>query len=172
MPLSTDITLPAEVQPVFPDRCVVCDCETIKRSKIAVDTQNGLLSFFVPIMSLFEWKKIEFPVCEDCSGKFFRQRWFRTLVCWTIIGIVVFVTLPYFQGLNRSITKLAILAIALAAIIPHMIFEVFFPRWFDVTASKQTTQYEFKSEDYATDFYALNRVAYPEIEIRVDDELV
>jgi len=74
--------------------------------------------------------------------------------------------------MNRSVTKLAILAIAIAAIVPHVIFEVFFPRWFDVTASKRTTSYEFKSEDYATDFYVLNREAYPDEEIRVDEELV
>ena len=172
MPLSTDITLPAEVEPVFPDRCVVCDCESRKRAKIAVDTQNVLLSFFVPILSMFGWKKIEFPVCEACNGEFFRQRWIRSIICWSIICVVVFVTLPYFKGMNHLFAKLSVIASGLAAIIPHIVFEVFFPRWFDVTASKHETKYEFRSEDYATDFYVLNQEAYPGVEIKIDDELV
>jgi hypothetical protein len=172
MPLSTDITLPAEIEPIYPDRCVVCDGETTNRIRISVGTQSPLLSFLVPIMSLFGWKKIAFPTCKNCTGKFYRQRWIRTAICWTIIAVVVYFCMPYFKGVDRTATKLALIAIALAAIVPNIIFELCFPRWFDVTESKHTTCYEFRSEDYATDFYALNRDAYPEIEIRIDDEPV
>ena len=141
MTLSTDITLPANIQPVFPSRCVVCGEESSDTAKISADAQGFIVSFFVPLMSLLGRKKIEFPICPECKPRFFRQRWIRSLICWSIIIVVVFVALPYFQGWNRSVTKLAVLGIGIAAVVPQLIFEVFFPRWFDITASKETVDY-------------------------------
>ncbi len=172
MSFSTDITLPAHLEPVFPDSCVVCQQNTRDRGKIMADTNSFWSSFFIPLVALFGWKRIEFPLCRGCRTRFYRQRWVRSAVCWAVLIVVVFVAMPYFQGWNRLVTKLAVLAIAIAALAPQILFMVFFPPWFDVTASKKTTAYEFKSEDYAEEFFLLNRDAYPSAEIRVDGERV
>ena len=49
-------------------------------------------------------------------------------------------------------------SLVLAALSPWILFEVFFPRRFDVTARGEWIDYEFSSAEYADEFAALNEV--------------
>ena len=170
MNTSTDVTLPSNLEPEFPECCVVCEEQTHIRASILVDTQNALLSYLLPILFFFGWKRISFPLCPICRGRFFLQRRMRTAVSWTIVIVAVALALPYFEGWGRGTTKLAMLGVALAAILPPVFFEVFFPRWFDVTARKDTTDFEFLSSSYATKFYGANLRRYPSAKIKFDGQ--
>lgn len=172
MALSTDISVPTDLVPVFPGRCVACEELTSATSKIAVDTNNFLTSFFLPIMILFGRKKIEFPLCADCKLRFFIQRWTREFISLLIIIVAVLIALPYFKQWNRQLSRYIVIGIGFLALIPFFVFDTFFPRWFDVTANKENTDYEFSSADYALDFYLLNRNEYPNAKIKFDGEVI
>ena len=77
MPLSTDITLPKEVKPRFPDKCIVTGNSPDSTIRITQNSANWFLSFFMPILMLFGFSKVEIPICEECKIKFRLQRWGR-----------------------------------------------------------------------------------------------
>ncbi|MCA8969702.1 MAG: hypothetical protein KDC95_07960 [Planctomycetes bacterium] len=63
-----------------------------------------------------------------------------------------------FRDYSRAQRKFAILGVVLAFLAPWIVFEVFWPRYFDITASKDTIDYEFASPDYANAFAVANGI--------------
>ena len=168
MALSTDVTIPSDIKAVFPEKCVVCSESTHDTSKITVDTSNFLLSFFLPLLTLFGWKRIEFPLCVDCKLKFFIQRWTREFLIWLTIIVVIFIGWPYLKEWNRHVAKWILLGLGILVLVPYFVYEAFFPRWFDATAGPKKTSYEFKSSDYAYEFYMLNDELHEHAEIEIE----
>ena len=166
----TEVTLPTKLKPVFPPRCVVCEEATDELAKITVDTSNVLSSFLLPILFLFGWKRIEFPVCRYCRTTFFLQRWGRQAILILIASVTIYFVMPMVNGWNRQLAKLILVAIAVAVLIPYFLVEQYFPNSFNVTAYKKYTEFEFLSSDYAIEFFTLNKLEYPDAEIKFEDE--
>ncbi|WP_234952724.1 hypothetical protein [Rhodopirellula baltica] len=167
MALSTDVRLPKRIKPVFPDRCVVCHCLPTSTAKINTNAQNPLAVFLMPILYLFGWSRVEFPLCSACEPRFYFQRWGRTVVCWLVVGVAVFAAMPHFEEWNRLTRKFAVGGLALIALVPYIAFELFVPRSFDVTSGNASTDYEFASEEYAVEFFALNKAENPSAKIEM-----
>jgi hypothetical protein len=156
MALSTDITLPSRVAPVFPDMCIVCHAEPSSTTKITQNSQHWLVAFFLPILHLSGWSRTEIPICRGCKVRFYFQRWGRTAICWAIVIAVVAIAWPYFNGWDRLTKKIAIAGVGILAIAPYIALEILWPRLFDTTAEGGKVTYEFGYEDYAKHFYLLN----------------
>lgn len=165
MATSTDISMPREAVPVFPDSCVVCLGKADSTARIAQHSQNPLGMFFVPFLLLFGWSRVECPVCSGCKLRFYAERWGRTAVCWTIVGLSVYWIMPYFKTWDPTMRKIVVAAICLLIALPYFSYEVFFPRSFDTTANATTTTYEFRSQELGLRFFALNKQRYPHAKI-------
>ena len=135
--------------------------------KITTNSQNSLAVFFLPLLYLFGWSRVEFPLCRECKPRFYMQRWGRTVVCWSIIIVAIFAFMPYFETSSRLARRLAVGGIAMLALAPYILFELFVPRSFEVTSSGATRTYEFASQEYAIHFYALNCAEYPHAKIEM-----
>ncbi|MAP08385.1 MAG: hypothetical protein CMM00_06015 [Rhodopirellula sp.] len=157
MAVSTDVTLPKLVAPVFPELCIVCHALPDSSTKITKNSQHWLATFFTPILYLFGWSRTEIPICRGCKPRFYLQRWGRTTICWAIAIGVLSVAWPYFDDWGRLTKKIALAGLAILAIAPYIAFEVFWPRSFDTTAEGGKVTYEFASQAYALQFYLLNR---------------
>lgn len=165
MATSNDVTLPKGVKPVFPDRCVVCNCEPDSTAKIVQNSQNWLASFFMPILMLFGWSRVEFPICSSCKLRFYLQRWGRTIVSWIFIIVVIMYGMPFLQNFGRFQQKLIMVAVVFLAMLPYISYEVFWPRYFDTTAGGKNVTYEFKSVLFAIEFNELNEKYVRKFEI-------
>lgn len=168
MPLSKDVTLPRSVIPRFPDKCIVCHCKPDSTTKIAHNSSNWFLAFFIPLLMLFGWSRVEIPICQKCKPRFRLQRWGRELISWGLIIVAVLLIMPYFSGWSGLAKKIVVGALALLAVSPSIIAEVIWPRIFDTTAQNDTMDYEFASEEYAAEFHAINQLHIIESEVDFD----
>lgn len=155
MPLSTDITLAKRVKPVFPDKCIVCHLKPDSTTRIAQNSQNPILAFFLPVLLVFGWSRVEVPICRACKPRFRLQRWGREIVCWTLVIVLIWWLMPYFKEWSGLTRKLAVAGLALLGLSPYLFAEVFWPRIFDTTVRGDKIDYEFASSDYAAEFEAL-----------------
>ncbi len=156
MSLSTDITLPKDTKPVFPDKCIVCHAKPDSTLRIAHNSQNPIVAFFVPLLTLFGWSRVEVPICRSCKLRFRFQRWGREIVCWTLIIVLIWWLMPHFKDWSGLTRNLVVGALALAALAAFVLAETIWPRIFDTTAHGQSVDYEFASAEYAAEFEALN----------------
>jgi len=139
MPLSTEVTLPKGVKPKFPEMCIVCHA--------VPDSTYSIRKKF---------SKVEFPICCGCKKKFKLQRWGRELVSLVLILLAVWLVMPYFSEWSKLSKKLAVGGLVVLAISPLIVFEVMWPRIFDITAKRGKVDYEFADVTYAMEFHSLN----------------
>jgi hypothetical protein len=156
MPLCTEVKLPADVEPQFPPLCVVCRSTPDSTIKIAHNSQNPLIGFFVPILFLFGWSRVAVPICGGCKTRFRMQRWGRQVITIALIFAAIALIFPHFKEWSPLARKVIVGGLALLAVLPYFLFEAFWPRYFETTASKKSIDYEFADRDYAVEFYLLN----------------
>jgi hypothetical protein len=156
MPLSIDIRLPKAVTPVFPKRCVYSG-EPNPDSEVVViaNSQNAFLSFLAPVLLLFGWRRVRAPVSRRHRARFYFQSFGRDILMISLAILAVFVFMPML-GKGTPLRKFKLAGLVLAALSPWILFEVFFPRRFDVTARGEWIDYQFSSAEYAAEFAALN----------------
>ena len=158
MPLSTEIRLPKSVKPVFPQRCVFSgDANPDSEVVVIANSQNALFSFLAPILLLFGWRRVRAPIARRYRARFYLQSFGRDLLMIAFVIVAVFVVMPMVGG-GTAFRKVKVAGLVLAALSPWILFEVFFPRRFDVTARGEWIDYEFSSAEYADEFAALNEV--------------
>jgi hypothetical protein len=73
-----------------------------------------------------------------------------------IVFFLVFSIMPHLDR-NSSFVKLKLLGLVLLATLPWITFEVFVPRKFNVTAKRDTIEYEFADHSYGLGFIELNK---------------
>jgi len=98
------------------------------------------------------------PACDACISKLVWQRRGRFVISLLFICVGVFIAhrvLGDFKGINKAIT----IAITLASCVPWFLWEVFVPRAIELTAFKDTVDYEFADPDFAAEFAELNGVS-------------
>lgn len=156
MGLSTDVTLAKSIRPLFPDKCIVCHAKPDSTIRIVQNSQNPILSFFLPILMLFGWSTVEIPICKSCKFRFRIQRWGRNVVCMLLVILLIWLLMPYFSSWPRGVKRLVVCALALLGLTPYIFAEVLWPRIFDTTARKDEVDYEFSSPEYAAEFAELN----------------
>jgi hypothetical protein len=156
MALSTDIRLPKTVTPVFPKRCVYSgDAAPDAEVVVIANSQNAFLAFLAPILLLFGWRRVRAPISRRYRARFYMQTFGRDIIMIALIILAVFEFMPAL-GRNASFRKFKVAGLVLVALSPWILFEVFFPRCFDVTARGEWIDYEFASAEYAKEFALLN----------------
>jgi hypothetical protein len=165
MALSTDITLTRHYLPTFPNKCIRCHCLPDSTIKIAQNSQNPFLVFFLPILWIFGWSRVEVPICKKCKPRFRLQRWGRELGCWVLILTAVWFIYPHFKDWSRFTRRIVVGALVIIAITPYVLAEVIWPRIFETTARKDSVDYEFASAGYAAEFHELNEEHVLESEV-------
>lgn len=166
MSFSTDVTLPKNYTPKFPDRCIVCGCRPDSTTKIAHSSQNPVLVFLIPFLGAFGWSRLEVPIFRKCKPRFRLQRWGRQLVGLSLTILAVWIIMPHFKGWSHLTRKLVVGALCLLAISPYVIAEVYWPRFFETTAREDSVDYEFASSDYAAEFHLLNEAQVLKSDVR------
>jgi hypothetical protein len=75
----------------------------------------------------------------------------------TITVAALWLIWPYFKdSVPRGLHKWVMMGLALACLLPQLIFEVLFAKPFDMTAYADSVDYEFTSQDYAVEFATMN----------------
>ena len=158
MPLSTDVTMPKDVDAVFPPLCVGC-----------LSDRPGLVAFHG---SRFTWGRVffawlwllrkrvrcEVPICDGCRPAVSRRKWVELLLLVGVasgVGVMIF---PWVQSLDlgRQWSRLIVLAAVLLGWLPYIVWSVFRPPLFDLTVRAELVEYEFASEEYARRFVEAN----------------
>src|SRR5688572_17079934 len=108
MPQSTDIRLPRNVAPVFPNCCVYSgganpDAEIV----VVANSQSAFLSFLSPILLLSGWRRVRAPILKRYRGRFYFQSFGRDVVMIAVVFVAVFVFMPMFSG-ETSYRKLKV----------------------------------------------------------------
>lgn len=159
---ATDVNLSRDKAPVFPNRCVVC-LQDEPDAKVSLSDRSGkLMSFFSPLLYFFGKKStVDVPCCSTCRGAFRLQRWGRKAVMWVMLIAAGGVAWQFRDSVEgRGLRKLALVGIAIVALAPFIVWEVFRPPYFDITANSKDVDYEFQSEAYAHEFATLNGVEF------------
>lgn len=156
MKTSTNITLPKDQTPIFPDKCIVCHAKPTSTTKAFKSSTNAWLAFIFPPVQLFDWMSVKVPICRSCKFRFHFQDWGREVAFWVYLIIVFIWLIPNLDGWSQ-ITKLFIIgSIILIAIIPYMLLDHFWPRILSFESSEDAVTYEFASNIYASEFEKSN----------------
>ncbi len=157
MPWSTDVSLPRDQTPLFPDHCVVCLVERPERT-IAVTQATasvfGIARAFIWFLLLIPADKVkaQAPICPRCRRSELASRWW-----WRVIGLgLVAAGITTSCWLYPAGGKLMMLGFAIAACLPWIVLRVLLPPAFDLTVSRRSVDYEFRSSEYAEEFAELN----------------
>ena len=166
MPLSTDITLPRDVTPAFPQHCVGCLGEASGHMQFRGSRSSlaGLAFFWTRILS--RRVRCEVPTCDRCRAGMRRRRWLELSVLLGVAAPVVAVGLPLLKqyDLGRQWDKLIIVAVGCVAVAPYFVWSVLRPPAFDMTVRRDVVEYEFANEHYAALFELANE-GHPDAEI-------
>ena len=154
MPLSTDVKLSKDVQPVFPDRCVSCDRDQ-------PDENIKICTHSIGWHTLLFWSFgkrfcVNVPVCFQCKKSMRMQRFFSLLINFLFIVIGVYVAVYLLDSYEGSFKKWLVMGIAVICILPLITWEIFFPPSIELTAYSETVDYQFKNSDYAEEFAEFN----------------
>lgn len=154
MPMSTDITLPRAAKPVFPDRCVACGL-------LGPDSRIRVVTYAIGWWTIVFWVSgrkfwAEVPACKGCRLRMVRQRWLRRFMEWPLILLAVVAAFHFLDGYQGPFKRWLVMGIVLVSLLPWLLWEIAAPPPIDLTASSTTVQYEFRDEEYAAEFLALN----------------
>lgn len=155
--LSSDVKLPRNYVPKFPNKCLVCHEVPVSTMKVAHNSQNPFLVFLIPLLWMFGWSRVEIPICGKCKSRYRLQRWGRATACFGLIIIACWFILPHLKALSPTLKKFVGAALVLLAISPFVLLEVLWPPYFDTTAKSDTVDYEFSDAEYADEFRELNQ---------------
>lgn len=154
MGLSADVRLPRSQAPKFPDRCVVCGGDSPDTSITVSSRSVGWWTWFFWLPG---WRfAVQAPACGKCRARFLHQWWSRWLLNVAIVFSAVFLIAPWFSEWPRPVRKWVALGVVLLAVSPWFLWQLFFPPPLDLTVYTDTVDYEFKDEEYAAEFAALN----------------
>lgn len=154
--MSTDIRLPSQIAPIFPQRCVYSG-EPSPDSDVGVvaHTQNLVLHFLAPFLWLVGWRKVRAPIRSPYRAKFYFQAYARTFITLAVIVVALVFVMPMFEP-GTPWRKVKVLGLCIAALLPWVLFETLFPPRFDVTVHEDHIDYQFASAEYGEEFARLN----------------
>ena len=158
MQRSTDINLPHTHRAVYPNRCVQCNGDP-EGNTIRLWTHT--IGWWTFVFLSFGWLfSTKVPACKACRFWNRIQRvggWIVVLALsfafmWLVWPhIKEFVAIPFRPWVAVSLI--------LVCVSPYFLWGVFFPPCIDVTAYRESVDYEFHSAEYAYEFADLNQDA-------------
>jgi hypothetical protein len=160
MPLATDVNLPRDVEPIFPDRCIRCGAAGPER-RIRIWTST--VSVWSILSLLFSRPfSVRVPLCRACAPRMRMARFARLILTLGLAaaGVAVAVwVLGSYEGPGR---RYMAIGIAIVCMLPFFAWETVFPPPIDLTAYSATVDYEFADPAYAREFAQLNGAAVKE----------
>lgn len=156
MTQSIEIVLPKDVEPAFPDQCIVCCAPPNSTTKVFAQTYNPFLNLFIPIAILLGWLQIEIPICSSCKLVFKAQRWGLVFASFLFGAFAAYWVLQNFNDFSLVLKVISIPCLFIFAGLPHAIAAFISPPYFDATALSGKVEYEFANNDFAIKFYSLN----------------
>jgi hypothetical protein len=158
MPLSTDINLPKNHVPRFPDECVLCRCASPDSSVRMVTGSIGWWSWL--LWTFGKPHILQAPACRRCKWLIHLQRFFSLFVMLFFVWIAFWVIWPHFEDhVSKGLRKFAMMGLGVLCVAPQVIFEMFHPRQFDITAFADSVDYEFRDLGAAIEFANANHDA-------------
>ena len=154
---STDIRLPRDYTPVFPDRCVVCDSEKPAGTTTIITSSIGWWTIL--LFAFGSLVVVRAPACPRCGWKLHCLAWLDKVVVIVIAMITVFFVWPAVQdSVPPQLHRWAKMGLAIACLLPAAFYRVMHVHAFEVTAYSKSIEYEFASPEYAEEFAELNRL--------------
>ncbi|MGB3970008.1 MAG: hypothetical protein WBO45_24955 [Planctomycetota bacterium] len=160
--MSTDVRLPKNVTPVFPDACCACGAP---RPGDRVSVANRRFRWYELIWP-WSWflnkrVRVEVPVCAGCRPALLAGRRWRSWILAGVIVAVVSLAYPWAKsiGAGRTVAKVVVLAVCVVCLAPLMLWWALHPPPFDTTVGADHVDYEFASAEYARQFAACNPAA-------------
>ncbi|MBI5549487.1 MAG: hypothetical protein HY901_36840 [Deltaproteobacteria bacterium] len=139
---------------VFPDRCVVCGRE---HPGNAVRVSSKATGWYTIVFWMAGSKfTVDVPACQVCGRAFLRQRRLRMVATWaaTLVGVLLALrVLRHYEGSGKSWLAMGL---ALLAISPWFLWQMFSAPAFDLTVGDKKVDYEFRDQVYASEFAELN----------------
>lgn len=167
MASSIDVTLPRDHQAKFPNKCVVCHLDDPTDETYLLTGMTGwwtILTFWYT-----GFFSVTAPACYWCGWKLFSSRVLSYLLSIAIVLAACFYVWPAWKPFfPEGLQKWGMALVAILLLMPQIIFEFYFAKPFEVTASKHEIDYEFTSLSYALDFIECNHDA-PWIQFNGDD---
>lgn len=158
MAQSTDINLPRKHKARFPDRCVVCNCESPPSKSRVITGSQGWWTWVTWWWGMPFTVKV--PTCHGCGWRFQARRLVGVLITCAVIAAVLVWGWPLMQDVvPKGLKRWTVLGLAIVCLLPFILFEIFFAPAFQITAYSGSVDYEFADWDYAYDFALLNRDA-------------
>jgi hypothetical protein len=161
--MKEEITLPREVQPMFPKRCVVCNQPN---NNEFVEVESKLSEENDPKKwELLGRNVTKVPAHSDCyrgmkHGVLKRKILYISLIIVCVVGLSLMET--YDVLIHFEINKITLVIVGLILSIPIFILEEKFPPPFELRVSEKKVKYGFKNKDYAIEFNQLNQPKLPE----------
>ena len=104
------------------------------------------------------------PACTSCSWLLHLRRLLSLVLTVVLLLFAFFYLWPLVEDqFGRAGRRWVIMLLGLACILPQLLFELFYPHPFDITAFQDTVDYEFSDAEMAYEFAELNEEAYPEV---------
>jgi hypothetical protein len=155
MPLSTDVNLPRDAEPLWPDRCVCC-------GRPAPGATARLWTLSIGWWSLLPWHfgtlySVRIPACPACGKRLRMMRLVKWIFSWAIAFAGVLIGMWLIGSYRGPMRKWLVILITLICMSPFFLWEIFFPPAFDITCFSKTADFEFRDPDYADEFESLNR---------------
>ena len=158
MPLSTDVNLPKDHAARFPDRCVVCGGGSPAST---VRLVTGTIGWWTWLLWIFGKPfTVRAPACKFCAWRLHLQRFLGFLGTIVLLVVVFLLLWPLVSDyLPRTGRRWFMMIFGVVCLIPYCLVEAFFPKPFDITAFRDSVDYEFRDKVMAYEFAQLNEDA-------------
>lgn len=167
MPFSTDIKLPKEHPPHFPDKCVACGFTAPDSTVVIRESTMSWALFFVGLSG--KRFHVQAPACRSCEKRIYLQRALRLIITTVIVIAAILIFRPYVAELfPRALQKWILLGIAILSVIPYVLYNTISPHDFDITVNEESVIYKFRNPEIAEAFSIFNLDAEW---IEIDDNL-
>ncbi|MBL8753429.1 MAG: hypothetical protein JNK15_09025 [Planctomycetes bacterium] len=162
MPFSTDVRLPRDVEPVFPDACCACGAAAPGNTVAIKGRRVRWSELFWPWLWFFGKRiVVAVPVCAACQPRLRSSRRWQTVILLASVAVAIPILFPLAKsfGFGWRTTKAIGAVLTLVAVLPVVLWQMLHPPVFDITVGKDHVDYEFASSDYALRFRAANPAA-------------
>jgi fatty acid desaturase len=159
MPMSTDVRLPRDKVPVFPDACCACGAAKPGDTVEWKGRRVRLAELLFPWLWFFGKRAVvKVPVCAACRPRVLATRRWLAVLLVVAIGLAMAFVFPLAKsfGFGRKTTKVIVLAMVVVVLLPYFLWSVLHPPAFDITVGKDHVDYEFASREYALRFRDAN----------------
>src|SRR5687768_18528339 len=130
MPLSTDVNLPRNTEPKWPDRCVCCGQPgpggSVRVWAASIGWSTFVLWHFGALYS------VRAPACPSCGRRLRTMRIAKFMLTWVLAFAGVTVAMWVLGSYQGPMRKWLAMLIALACLSPFFLWEAFFPPAFDI----------------------------------------